>query len=392
MDTAETSEHPINHFVGIDAKTGRRIPSLYRNRVRIRGPRNIPANCYHVMSRITADVPLFDDLEKEALRRLIRKMASFLHVRLLTYCVMHNHFHALIEVPHPTEVLAQYEGPEGEALLLTHLSTFYSHVFMNELRQHLEDERKGAALWRPSARLEGMKKRFCDLSVWTKEVKERFVKWLNKRRQRKGTLWMDRFKSVLIQDGVALKTIAAYIDLNPVRAGLVTDPKDYRWCGYAEALAGEVMAQQGICRIMRLQRWAHPSSSYQPGACEAYRIWLFEEGTIAPVAAPPKAQRMMARHQQQDYTQPSRRGFSAQQAHGVRHAERGQLPLALLLQQRVRHFSQGIALGSKKWIEQIFDDYRNQFGPTRKTGARRLLGIAEEQLYTLRDLRPPPSQ
>jgi len=34
---------------------------------------------------------------------------------------------------------------------------------------------------------------------------------------------------VIVEDGVAAKTIAAYIDLNPVRAGVVKDPAEYRW-------------------------------------------------------------------------------------------------------------------------------------------------------------------
>ncbi|MEM1223393.1 MAG: hypothetical protein AAGH40_11570 [Verrucomicrobiota bacterium] len=39
--------------------------------------------------------------------------------------------------------------------------------------------------------------------------------------------------------------MAAYIDLNPVRAGLVKDPKDYRYCGYAEAVAGNPNGSEG---------------------------------------------------------------------------------------------------------------------------------------------------
>lgn len=43
-------------------------------------------------------------------------------------------------------------------------------------------------------------------------------------------MWEDRFRSVLVEGrGHALRTMAAYIDLNPVRAGLCEDPKDYRW-------------------------------------------------------------------------------------------------------------------------------------------------------------------
>jgi hypothetical protein len=47
-------------------------------------------------------------------------------------------------------------------------------------------------------------------------------------------LWAERFKSVLLEGGEALAAVAAYIELNPVRAGLCADRKDYRYCGYAE--------------------------------------------------------------------------------------------------------------------------------------------------------------
>ncbi|TDU72980.1 hypothetical protein EI77_01446 [Prosthecobacter fusiformis] len=84
-------------------------------------------------------------------------------------------------------------------------------------------------------KLEAIRKRCCDLSIYVKEVKQRFSRWFNKRRGRRGTLWMDRFKSVMVEcGGEALRTMAAYIDLNPVLAKLIDDPKDYRWCGYGE--------------------------------------------------------------------------------------------------------------------------------------------------------------
>jgi len=48
---------------------------------------------------------------------------------------------------------------------------------------------------------------------------------------RSGYLWGDRFKSVLIEKGEGLLNCLAYIDLNPVRAGIVKRPEDYRWSG-----------------------------------------------------------------------------------------------------------------------------------------------------------------
>ena len=46
------------------------------------------------------------------------------------------------------------------------------------------------------------------------------------------------FKSVVMENGVAAKTISAYLDLNPLRAGMVKDPADYRWNSYGEAIGG----------------------------------------------------------------------------------------------------------------------------------------------------------
>ncbi len=78
--------------------------------------------------------------------------------------------------------------------------------------------------------------------------KQKYTQWHNKRRGCKGTLWEELFKSIIIQTDRAregqwdnaLLTMAAYIDLNAVHAGIVVDPKDYRYCCYGEArgLAG----------------------------------------------------------------------------------------------------------------------------------------------------------
>jgi hypothetical protein len=82
-------------------------------------------------------------------------------------------------------------------------------------------------------------RRMWNLASFMQGVKQRFSQWFNARNDRAGTLWEGRFKSVLVEGtGQTLSTMAAYIDLNPVRAGIVKDPADYRWSGYAEAVAG----------------------------------------------------------------------------------------------------------------------------------------------------------
>ena len=95
-----------------------------------------------------------------------------------------------------------------------------------------------------------------DVSQFMKLVKQRFSTWFNRSHNRYGTLWAERFKSVLAEpDGRVLGTMVAYIDLNCIRAGLVQDPKDYRFCGYAEAVAGHTAAQQGLKSVFGGASW-----------------------------------------------------------------------------------------------------------------------------------------
>ena len=100
--------------------------------------------------------------------------------------------------------------------------------------------------------------------------------WYNKKHGRRGTLWEERFGSVLIEDSEdALRTMAAYIDLNPVRAGIVDDPKDYRWCGYTEAMGGDQRARRSIQQLLAEQFGVELSWRDAAGL---YRCWLFEGG------------------------------------------------------------------------------------------------------------------
>ena len=89
--------------------------------------------------------------------------------------------------------------------------------------------------------------RMHDLGEFMKGLLQRFTQWFNRAHSRTGRLWEDRFKSVIVEDGVAAKTVSAYIDLNPVRAGMVTDPADYRWSSYGEAIGGGVEGQWKDC-------------------------------------------------------------------------------------------------------------------------------------------------
>lgn len=70
------------------------------------------------------------------------------------------------------------------------------------------------------------------VSAMMQTVGRRYVQWLNKVRSRTGTLFEGRFKSSLVQSERYLLSCYRYVELNPVRAGLVPDAADYRWSSY----------------------------------------------------------------------------------------------------------------------------------------------------------------
>jgi putative transposase len=194
---------------------------------------------YHCISRVVDRRFVFAERECEAFRMFMRMYENFSGCRVLSYCIMSNHFHLLLEVP------PMVAGGLSDEELLKRLSALYSEGFvagvsaeLAEARNAADDEAAGVA----DTRVAEMHARFIyrmhDLSQFMKGLLIRFTRWFNRTHSRTGTLWEERFKSVIVESGVAARTISVYIDLNPVRAGMVKDPADYRWSSYGEAVGG----------------------------------------------------------------------------------------------------------------------------------------------------------
>ena len=343
---------------------------------------------YHIMSRTAGGERLFGEMEKEALRRLMWRMARFCGLEIRTYAVMDNHFHILARVPAHDGFVAQFAGTEGEERLLDHLRLLYSREYIAALRAELADLRKRGMADVAEALIAGYLRRFCNLTVFVKELKERFTRWYNRHRPRRGTLWMERFKSVLVEDGEALRTMAAYIDLNPLRAGMVKDPKDYRWCGYGEAMGGGKAARLGLCQVVGhgergAAAWEKPAEVRGMSAAEVYRCWLFEDGREQ--AATPATGTTSVTGATGASGVKRRAGFSSETSAAEKRGL-GKLSRAALLRCRVRYFSDGLVLGSKAYVECVFEGFRGHFGPRRSSGARVLREAAQGSLFSARQL------
>jgi hypothetical protein len=89
----------------------------------------------------------------------------------------------------------------------------------------------------------------CDLSEFMKTFKQRVTQWYNRDMGHEGTLWCGRFKSVLLEKDEAVRAVANYIHLNPVRARMVEAAAGYRWSGLGAAVWGDKRAIRGLSVI-----------------------------------------------------------------------------------------------------------------------------------------------
>jgi putative transposase len=324
------------------------------------------AGYYHCMSRIIERRHILGDSEKERLHKLMRGLAAFGGLDILTYCFMSNHFHILVRVPERQDV--------SDEELLRRLAFLLNASEVKQIAHQLQNYRAQGQI--PAA--EALKQRFTyrmfDISEFFKALKQRFSQAYNVREDRCGPLWEQRFKSVLVECSEdALLTMAAYTDLNPVRARLVTDPKVYRYSGYGEAMGGGKEAREGLRRLM--QAAAEGGRLSWPQAYRLYRQRLYVQGRQKGVDPEGRTIR--------------RQGFTPEEVEKVLAAD-GRLPMHELLRCRVRYFSDGLALGSQDFLERVFQRYRGHFGPNRQTGARPMRFGEWGSLCTLRDLRKAP--
>jgi putative transposase len=361
---------------------------------------------YHAFSRIVGRAYLLELDEREHFRMLMRMCEKFTGCRVLSYCLMSNHFHILLEVP-PVPV-----GGISDEELVQRLRVFYSEAQVAEIAKEMEDavavrvrgefelppvDETGAPLTpeaeltmareQATRRLEEIRSRYTrrmhDLSEFMKSLLERFTKWFNRRHSRSGRLWEDRFKSVIVESGTAARTMAAYIDLNPVRAGMVADPAEYRWSSYGEAVGGGMKgngkkAREGLVRAclghegagFEAEKWKEVSRIYR----RALGLALGRKHGRAAVGNAPQV------------TKNTEELLASKDNETVL----PDLGMAGMLRCRVRYFTDGAVIGSKGFVNDVFFAARDRFTAKRKDGARRLRGSgapAAGVLWSIRDLR-----
>ncbi|MCC5839955.1 MAG: hypothetical protein JJT96_07515 [Opitutales bacterium] len=309
---------------------------------------------YHAVSRVCGQAFLLTDVEKETFRGLMERVAGFCGVEIITYALLDNHFHLLIRVPGEPGELSDDE-------LLARARLLYGG---ERKGQPLSMARIEAALRAGGEVREAMRGllmgRMASLPMFMKILKQRYSILFNGKFDRVGTLWEGRFRSVLVENSrVAVRAVAAYIDLNPVRAGAADDPKDYRWSGYGAATGS------GQGKRYALYRWIADNRDDPPETVAArYREYLYVTGSD-----PRK-----------------RRAFTPEAVKAVRKSG-GTLSRGQTLRSRLRYMTQGAIIGTKTFVESWMRERRGEAAASRTTAPSPANGFDGEDLFTASNRR-----
>lgn len=284
---------------------------------------------YHITSRIIEKTRRFTKAENELNIDLMRRVEDFSGVQVIAYCFMGNHMHLLLRVPKAEAV--------DDKELTRRIKVLYGKKYLEALLDRWSRFERDGDFRTVKREKDAYRKRMYDMGEFMKTLKQRLTQSYNARNDRKGTLWEERYHSLLLEATPrVLSAVAGYIDLNPVRAHMVSDPKDYAFSSYGEACAGGKKARAGLCRIYQendvLPEWSKVASYYR--------------------------QRLVFRA----FPTEKRAGMKPEDIQKVMEAE-GELTISELLSCQMRYFSTGIALGSRAFVSGI----REQVFPRRKS-------------------------
>ena len=350
---------------------------------------------YHCVTRVVDRRFAFEQADKEKFRTFVRMQENFTGCRVLAYCLMSNHVHLLLEVP------PMAEGGLSDEELLQRMRALHNEVAVVAVAKRLGELRKAGRDAAARELHESITYRMHDLGEFMKALLQRFSRWFNTHHQRTGVLWESRFKSVLVEDGIAARTMAAYIDLNPVRAGMVADPADYRWSSYGEAMGGGAKgdgkkARAGLVRAIMAHedkvlnpkheilngrkedagQWQRISREYRMLLLDGGKEKLKEvvnKGDVLEVKVVKKGMKKAVVDAEMERLQRSR-----------------DVAIGKMLRCRVRYFTDGAVIGSRGFVDEVFRLCRERFGGKRKDGARKWRGsgaAAAGMLWSARDLK-----
>jgi REP element-mobilizing transposase RayT len=301
---------------------------------------------YHLMNRIAGlpgDLP-FDAPEKEKLQRMVHDLCRLYAIQPLSCVVMGNHFHLIVhapaEPPAPAEAVRRFHDYYGGRRILT------------------------------EAKAKDLPARLRDISQFMHSLEHPFTCWFNRTRpdqRRRGALWQGRFKSVILEPQAVIHCLA-YVELNPVRARITDDPAGYRF-GTWSAWEATGKHPFGKAALEHLRACLGPEFK-NVNSTELRRHLRGEMAKIIACEA----------------------GASTAEAIKARQAAQIDPSLAEQLTRRVRHWSDGLIIGSRIFVMELAAASRDRLAPEHpeRIGKHRLgqlLSTSDTAFFSWRNLQ-----
>jgi REP element-mobilizing transposase RayT len=288
---------------------------------------------YHLMSRTALDGFVLGDVEKEYLLKLIKRLSSIYFTEILGFCLMGNHFHILVKM---------IPGKEySDEIVKTRYKRYYG-----------KDKQPGAD------QISLLRQKWSSLSEYVKEIKQTFSRYYNKSHGRRGFFWSDRFKSVIVENGQTLINCLAYIDLNPIRAGIVEKPEDYRWnsIGYHVQTNNK---DDFLSLDFGLKEFNVLDADER---LRLYRKFLYEKGSNTADKGSQIAEKTVEKEK--------KRGFKISQVDRFRY--------------RTRYFSDSGIIGTKEFVAQNYQRFKHHFQSKKEKIPKLISGL--DGVYSLKRL------
>lgn len=288
---------------------------------------------YHVVSRTALSGLPISDKDKDYLLGLIKKLSNLYFVDVLGFTILGNHFH-LVARMHPEDEISNSD-------VIKRWQDYY-----------------GDQAQLPVERMDEVKKRLCSLAGYVKDIKQNFTRYYNKRYNRQGFFWGGRFKSMIVQEGSTLVNLLAYVDLNPIRAGVVKKPEDYRWCslGYHTQTGNK----DGLLDIdFGLKEW----NELDPKEIvRKYRQFVYETGAVDAGKGKTIDQKVVEKARKKSYR--------------ISRVDR--------FRYRCRYFTDSGVIGGKDFVQEVFDQVKHLLGSKDERKFTSVGGV--EGVYSMKRL------
>lgn len=289
---------------------------------------------YHVISRSALPGLPMDSSDRDDLLQLIHRLSRLYYVDVLGFCLMGNHFHLVTRV-YPKSELSDEE-------------------LRRRYRAYYGEEQMISGNW-----LEWHRERLTSLGSFIKDIKQGFTRYYNKKHNRRGYFWGERFKSVIVQDGSTLVNLLAYVDLNPIRAGIVKRPEEYRW-----STLGYHLQTGNAENLLSLEFGLADWHEHEPQEIvRKYREFVYEAGAVDTEKG--------ARMEQRIVDQERRRGYRMSRVERFLY--------------RSRYFTDSGIIGSRDFVSHVFDGMKHLLGSKDRRRFTPLKGI--DGVYSLKRLK-----